>query len=395
MLQERLAPLRERSGLDQLSFRLGVLLGQPPLIDATLRLFSAGILPPATRRRFLFSGMAADDLSATLRAIRSLADWPRVWAAEGRRQEALARVMEAAEVVGALSAGAPGAAVHWRNAALAYHFAQAAMDDHTPHLELTAARLAAFARAASGLRPPAEPVVVPWPTAPLPGYLRRPPEADRPVPLVVLFNGAGIVKEEMTLWSAPFLARGMATLAFDLPGSGELRGRIPTDVGQEDITTALLAWAAGRPDLDAARVALLGVSFGGALVIHHAACNPAVAACVSVTPPFHPPPYVDRVHPFVIAEIATLCGLDAGMARTRAADLSCLPFVGRVHCPTLVVGAALDAIVPPTEARRLYNALPGPKTFLFLRRATHVGLSHLDIWTAAAADWLAGQLGVG
>ena len=74
MLQERLGPLRERSGLDQLSFRLGAFLGQPPIIDATLRLFSAGILPSAVRQRFLFAGFAPDDLAATLRAIRSLAD---------------------------------------------------------------------------------------------------------------------------------------------------------------------------------------------------------------------------------------------------------------------------------------------------------------------------------
>ena len=53
----------------------------------------------------------------------------------------------------------------------------------------------------------------------------------------------------------------------------------------------------------------------------------------------------------------------------------------------------LDAILPPTEAKRLYDALPGPKTFLYLSRATHIGLSHIDLWTAAAADWLDARLG--
>lgn len=384
-----LEPLRARSGLDRLSFRLGVLLGQPPLIDATLRLFSAGILPPQARQRFLFAGTDPDDLAATLRAIRSLADWSRAWEAEGRRQEVLAR---GAVVAGA--GGPRGAALHWRRAALAYHFAQAVADDeHTPFTALTAAKLAAFAQAAPGLDPPAEPVTLPWPTAPLPGYLRRPAGATAPCPLVVFFNGAGIVKEEMTLWSAPFLARGMATLAFDGPGCGELRGRLVTDCGQEDITTAILAWAANRPDLDAARVALLGVSFGGALVIHHAACNPEVAACVSVTPPFHPPPYADRVHPFVMAEICALCGAEPEELLARTQDLSCVPFVDRVRCPALVIGASLDTILPPTEARRLHAALPGEKMLLWLRRATHIGLSHVPLWTVAAADWLSERLG--
>ena len=86
-LQERLAPLRARSGVDELSFRLAVLFGQPHLIDATFRLFSAGILPAPARKRFLYSGLEPADLSRTLRAIRSLADWPDAWATEARRQE--------------------------------------------------------------------------------------------------------------------------------------------------------------------------------------------------------------------------------------------------------------------------------------------------------------------
>ncbi len=406
MFQARLTPLRSaRDGLDQLaqlrarqwdelsqlSFRLGVLLGQPPLIDATLRVFSADILPPAARRRFLFAGLDPDDVAGTLRAIRSIADWPRAWAVEARREEMRARAADAA--------GRPErAAVSWRNAALAYGFAQAAIGGGgMPERELEDARLAAFARAAPNLAPPAEPVTIPWPTAPLPAYLRRPPGPTGqplagPAPLVVLFNGAGFVKEEMTLWSEPFLACGLATLAFDGPGCGELRGRVALDRGQEDVTAAILGWAADRDGLDADRVALLGISFGGAQVIHHAARNPTVAACVSVTPPFHPPPYVDHVHPFVMAEIAALCGIDPSAACARAEELSCVPFVDEVRCPTLVVRAGLDAILPPAEAGRLYDALSCPKTLLSLRRATHVGLSHVDLWTAAAANWLATRL---
>lgn len=389
-LQERLAPLRARSGVDGLSFRLAVFFGQPQLIDVTLRLFSAGILPTPARKRFLFTGLEPAELSRTLRAIRSLADWPDAWAVEARRQEVRAR---AAELSGTPAAIAR-AAGYWRTAALAYSFASAAVgSETTTDSELEIARLAAFRRAAPGLVPPAEAVTIPWHGAPLPGWLRRPTFATGPTPLVVLFNGAGIVKEEMTLWGDAFLERGLATLAFDGPGCGELRGRLATDRNQEDITTTILDWADARPDLDGARVALLGVSFGGAQVIHHAARNPRVAACVSVTPPFHPPPYIGRVHPFVMAEIASLCGeADGAAIVARAHDLSCVPFVPDVHCPTLVVGAGFDAILPPTEARRLYDALACPKTFLYLRGATHIGLSHIDTWTAAAADWLDARL---
>ncbi|CAA9590368.1 MAG: hypothetical protein AVDCRST_MAG18-4995 [uncultured Thermomicrobiales bacterium] len=390
-LQERLAPLRARSGVDELSFRLAVLFGQPHLIDATFRLFSAGILPAPARKRFLYSGLEPADLSRTLRAIRSLADWPDAWATEARRQERRARAAERGGTPDAIAR----AAGYWRAAALAYGFASTAVGaEATSGAALDVARLAAFRRAAPGLSPPAEAVTLPWPTLPLPGWLRLPADAPGPVPLVVMFNGAGIVKEEMSLWGEAFLARGLAILAFDGPGCGELRGRLAIDRGQEDITAAILGWAEAHPAIDATRLALLGVSFGGAQVIHHAACNPRVAACVSVTPPFDPARYADRVHQFVMAEIAALCGASgAAEIVARAGDLSCVPFVDRVTCPTLVIGAGLDAILPPTEAARLYAALSCPKTLLYLRRATHIGLSHIDTWAPAAAEWLAARLG--
>lgn len=390
-LQERLAPWRARTGVDELSFRLTVLLGQPLLIGATLRLFSAGILPPQARKRFLFAGLEPHELTRTLRAIRSLDDWSGAWSAEARRLEVRARTAEVSGTPDAMTR----AARFWHAASLAYGFAGTAVGAAaTSDPALEAARLAAFGRAVPGLLPPAESITLPWRGTPLPAWLRRPQGITGPTPLVVLFNGAGIVKEEMALWGEAFLARGLAILAFDGPGCGELRGQLPTDRGQEDITATILDWAAADPALDASRVALLGVSFGGAQVIHHAACNPRVAACISVTPPFDPVPYIDRVHPFVMAEIAALCGAtDAAEIVARASDLSCVPFVSDVHCPTLVIGAAMDTILPPTEAGRLYHALPGPdKTLLYLRRATHIGLSHIDIWTEAAAEWLAARL---
>ncbi len=389
-LQDRLAPLRARTGVDELSFRLAVLFGQPPLIDATFRLFSAGILPAPARKRFLYSGLTAPNLARTLRSIRSLADWPTAWATEARRLELCAR---AAEIASTPQERARATA-YWRGAALAYGFASTAVSAEAEHgAALDAARLAAFRHAAPGLTPPAEAVSLPWPTLPLPGWFRRPTNATGPTPLVVMFNGAGIVKEEMSLWSEPFLAQGLATVAFDGPGCGELRGKLAIDLGQEDITTAILAWATAHPQIDATQVALLGVSFGGAQVIHHTAMNPAIAACVSVTPPYNPAPYADRVHQFVMAEIAALCGAsNAAEIVARANDLSCVPFVEQVACPTLVIGAGLDTILPPTEAARLYHALSCPKTLLYLRRATHIGLSHIDVWAPAAADWLAARL---
>src|SRR6202008_1332661 len=58
------------------------------------------------------------------------------------------------------------------------------------------------------------------------GILRKPRQALNP-PVVILVPGLDSVKEELHLYGDDFLRRGMAVLAIDGPGQGEMEFEFP------------------------------------------------------------------------------------------------------------------------------------------------------------------------
>lgn len=91
-------------------------------------------------------------------------------------------------------------------------------------------------------------------------YYRRPKNAARP-PVVVMWGGVDAWKEEMTELSDRLLSRGVATIAMDNVGTGESPVVAEPDGDRQFMP--VLDWVAAQPDLDGARPALLGRSFGG------------------------------------------------------------------------------------------------------------------------------------
>jgi hypothetical protein len=92
------------------------------------------------------------------------------------------------------------------------------------------------------------------------GLLRRPVGVAKPR-VVIMWGGVDAWKEQMTASSDAFLARGIATIAMDNAGTGESPVKGVADADRQFV--AMFDWAAAQPDLDAARVGLLGRSFGG------------------------------------------------------------------------------------------------------------------------------------
>lgn len=90
--------------------------------------------------------------------------------------------------------------------------------------------------------------------------VRRPAGTTRP-PVVLMWGGVDACKEQMTAASDALLARGVATVAMDNAGTGESPVKGVPDAERAFITA--LQWIAAQPDLDGARPAVLGRSFGG------------------------------------------------------------------------------------------------------------------------------------
>ena len=145
----------------------------------------------------------------------------------------------------------------------------------------------AWAKAAPLVEPPFELIDIPFEATTLPGYLRKPPGAERP-PLVVLLPGADSTKEELNGQAEHLLRRGLAAFPFDGPGHGLVSFRLKLRPDEEVAVSAVLDHLLTRGDVDAQRVGVLGISYGGLFAIRAAAVDARVKAAVSMSSWYSP-----------------------------------------------------------------------------------------------------------
>src|SRR5262249_59143820 len=132
--------------------------------------------------------------------------------------------------------------------------------------------------AAPYLRPPGERVEMPYEGKWLAGILRKRGGGGRP-PVLLFACGLDSCKEETDAYEQPFLARGIATLAFDGPGQGEGEYDFAIRGDYEVAVKAVIDYVETRRDLDATRVGIAGISLGGYYAPRAAAHDKRITAC--------------------------------------------------------------------------------------------------------------------
>lgn len=141
-----------------------------------------------------------------------------------------------------------------------------------------------FRRGAALLELPPEVIEIPYADGTLPGYFFRAGNDGRRRPTVILTTGYdGSAEELYFLNAAAALSRGYNALAFEGPGQGGMiidRG-IPFRPDWESVVTPVVDYALSRPDVDPARLALIGLSFGGYLAPRATTAEHRIAACIS------------------------------------------------------------------------------------------------------------------
>ncbi len=137
--------------------------------------------------------------------------------------------------------------------------------NHPAKLESYRLERQAYVAAGALFDPPLERVAVPFEGRAGEGrevvfYVRRPQGVLRPQ-VVVMWGGVDAWKEEMTELSEQLLRQGLATVALDNVGTGESPVVAVPDAERQFMP--VLDWVARQADLDGARPAILGRSFGG------------------------------------------------------------------------------------------------------------------------------------
>src|SRR5262249_250842 len=242
------------------------------------------------------------------------------------------------------------------------------------------------------LDPAAERIEIPFGGAAMAGNLRRPAGITRP-PLVLLIAGLDSTKEEFFAAENVFLARGMATFSLDGPGQGETARKLKIRPDFEAPVAAVLDVLGGRPDLDGARVGLLGVSLGGYYAARAAAFEPRVRAVVVSGGPYDFGALIRGRPPHSLATFASRrrAARSAEAAEGLAGGRRLRGVLQGLSQPMIVVFGRRDRLVPWQQAAQVAREAPNAQLWMF-DDGNHVCMNITYRWRPQAADWLAERL---
>jgi dienelactone hydrolase len=266
-----------------------------------------------------------------------------------------------------------------------------------PRREEAVARCVASYRAvAEHLDPPAVRVEIAFQGGSIPGYLRIPRNATKP-PCVVVAGGANSVKEENHAISEYFLARGMATFAFDGPGQGEYlltTGKPLRTADFDAAVSAIIDWLEASDQVDPERIALFGKATSGLLVLHAAAGERRVKAVATHPGSYDWKPFFELQFPFYPSQLELFHMVGASSIAEGIdlinQEMTLEGVLPDVRAPILVVNSLDDRAIPASEAGLIeQHATSQTDVVLFPGRA-HGGPS--AIAHAIEGDWLADRL---
>ncbi|HEX9276003.1 MAG TPA: alpha/beta fold hydrolase, partial [Casimicrobiaceae bacterium] len=230
--------------------------------------------------RFVSNGVLLADFEEVTAGIGRWEDWCRAWCERGKVHETLGR--EALSEGYQLTAGE-----HLVRAAMYYHFAKFVfVHDQKQMRDAHLRSVDCYKAALSLMRPTGERVAIPFEGKTLYGILRRPAGATGRSPILIMAPGLDSTKEELHAYAEPFLARDIAILAIDGPGQGEAEYEIPICGDYERAARAVCDWIEKRADLDAAKIAMWGVSLGGYYAPRASAYEKRIRACIALSGPF-------------------------------------------------------------------------------------------------------------
>jgi dienelactone hydrolase len=256
-----------------------------------------------------------------------------------------------------------------------------------------------------------ERVEIPLETGTMPALWVRAP-GDRPKPAVVYCNGLDSSKE-LLFWSwlpDALARRGISTLCVDQPGSGEaLRlQNLPVDPHSEHWASKAVDWLETRPEVDAKRIGMTGISLGGHFAPRAVAYEPRFASG-AVWGANHNWAEVQQKRlrregenpvPHYWAHVMWAFGAtDMEDFHAKSAAMTLDGVMDKITVPFLVTHGEKDRQIALDYAHQAYDQLtnsPQRELKVFTPReggVEHVGADNMAYGRDYIADWFADTLG--
>ncbi len=274
---------------------------------------------------------------------------------------------------------------------------------------------------------PFEAVALPFGSTSLPAYHLRPAAGGNGGTLMIVSGYDGTLEETYLAYGRAALERGYNLLLFAGPGQMDTM-RVHPDVpfipDYERVGSAAVAYALSRPETDARRIALMGISFGGYFATRMAAHEPRIRALIANSPIVDLHAYMasfigfdpavmpesedvrlqdlDRLPPEQISpqqrEMARNLMLRFGQDSFRRTYIRLRDFrVGdddlkRIVCPVLALAGSGEGREPLAQLDRFHRTVSGPATVHIFTDEEgadgHCQSGNLAYSAAVSMDWL-------
>ena len=241
-----------------------------------------------------------------------------------------------------------------------------------------------------------ERVEIPFEGKSLSAFLHLPIGVQGKVAAVLAIPGMDSAKEEGSLYGDTLLERGLAVLRLDGPGQGtsNLRKIRVTATNYAEAGKAALELLVRRPEIDAEKIAIFGVSMGsywGTLV--GATAGNRVKACavsnVCLEPGMNS--IFEKASPTFKLNYMYMSGYQDEESFNRfASTLDAREAASRITCPYLVLAGEDDELCPLEHVYRHVERIPTAKTLIVCEGEKHSIANPAP--RTYVADWLKDRL---
>ena len=320
---------------------------------------------------------------------------PKVWREAAARHEALARRAHAA--------GANETATyHYDHAIEAYRMAQHPIffDDHPVKIALNRKLNEMVDRRSRVAAYPIERVEVPFGGGETISCLLHLLPDRRRAPVVIYVPGMDQTKEVFPkAYHNIALSRGFHVLAMDGPGQGasNLQKIRAVKDNYERAGAAVISYLLKRPEVDAGKIAIYGISMGSYWSLRLSSYDHRAAAVVSAVACFNPNNTIfTQSSPRFKQMFMYMAGYEdeAKFDKEVASGMTVRGYLGKVKCPTLLVTGEFDPLCPLEDAVEAFHDLKVPKEMWVFENQYH------PLWAIAnlggmdthdyVMDWLKG-----